>query len=79
MSDEDFSRVIDVNLKGRLPHHARPRALPSCASAAARIVNMASVVGLMGKRRPGQLRPRPKAGLIGLTKSVARELAPRAA
>lgn len=75
MKDEDWDAVLDTNLKGAF----------LCTRAAAklmskqkygRIVNISSVVGEMGN--PGQANYcASKAGLIGLTKSVARELARR--
>jgi len=75
MKDEDWDAVLDTNLKGAF----------LCMRAAAklmskqkygRIVNISSVVGEMGN--PGQANYcASKAGLIGLTKSVARELARR--
>ena len=75
MSDEDFSRVIGVNLNGAfyairavMPDFVRRRS--------GRIVNITSVAGLMGN--PGQANyAAAKAGLVGLTKTIARELAPR--
>ena len=75
MSDEDFSRVIDVNLKGAF-HTTRALARAFMRQRGGRIVNMASVVGLMGNAGQANYAA-SKAGLIGLTKSVARELAPR--
>ena len=75
MSDEDFSRVIDVNLKGAF-HTARALARAFMRQRGGRIVNMASVVGLMGNAGQANYAA-SKAGLIGLTKSLARELAPR--
>ena len=75
MSDEDFSRVIDVNLKGAF-HTARALTRAFMRQRGGRIVNMASVVGLMGNAGQANYAA-SKAGLIGLTKSLARELAPR--
>ncbi len=75
MSDEDFARVIDVNLKGAF-HTTRALARAFMRQRGGRIVNMASVVGLMGNAGQANYAA-SKAGLIGLTKSVARELAPR--
>lgn len=75
MKEEDFDRVMAVNLKGAF-HMIR-----HCASMFIRgregcIINIASVTGLMGNA--GQCNyAASKAGLIGLTKSIARELAPR--
>lgn len=75
MSDEDFSRVIDVNLKGAF-HTTRALTRAFMRQRGGRIVNMASIVGLMGNAGQANYAA-SKAGLVGLTKSVARELAPR--
>ena len=75
MGDEDFARVIDVNLKGAF-HTTRALARAFMRQRGGRIVNMASVVGLMGNAGQANYAA-SKAGLIGLTKSLARELAPR--
>ena len=75
MSEEDFSRVIDVNLKGAF-HTTKALARAFMRQRGGRIVNMASVVGLMGNAGQANYAA-SKAGLIGLTKSLARELAPR--
>ena len=75
MSDDDFARVIDVNLKGAF-HTTRALARSFMRQRGGRIVNMASVVGLMGNAGQANYAA-SKAGLIGMTKSVARELAPR--
>jgi len=73
MSEEDFSAVIDVNLKGAfnfIKHLSRW----IIKSPAGRIINIASVSGLMGN--PGQANySAAKAGMIGMTKTVAREFA----
>lgn len=75
MSEADFDRVIAVNLKGAF-HFIRHLAKPLIKSPAGRIVNISSVSGLMGN--PGQANyAAAKAGLIGLTKTIAKELAPR--
>ncbi|QOY60490.1 3-oxoacyl-[acyl-carrier-protein] reductase [Thermophilibacter immobilis] len=75
MSDEDFSRVLDVNLTGAF-HMMRAVARPLMRQRAGRIVSVSSVVGLMGNAGQANYAA-SKAGLLGLTKSVARELAPR--
>ena len=75
MSDEDFARVIDVNLKGAF-HTIRALSRTLMRQRGGCVVNMASVVGLMGNAGQANYAA-SKAGLIGLTKSVARELAPR--
>jgi 3-oxoacyl-[acyl-carrier protein] reductase len=75
MSDEQWQRVIDTNLTGAF--HTIRRATPKMMRARwGRIVNVSSVGGHRGS--PGQANyAAAKAGLLGLTRSVARELAPR--
>lgn len=75
MKDEDFARVLDVNLTGAF-NMMRALTRPLMRQRGGRIVNMSSVVGLMGNAGQANYAA-SKAGLIGLTKSVARELAPR--
>ncbi|MBU3933294.1 MAG: 3-oxoacyl-[acyl-carrier-protein] reductase [Candidatus Omnitrophica bacterium] len=75
MKEEDWDRVLAVNLKGTF----------NCTKAVSRvmikqrsgkIINIASIIGLIGN--VGQANyAASKAGVIGLTKSAARELAPR--
>ncbi|MEC8857809.1 MAG: 3-oxoacyl-[acyl-carrier-protein] reductase [Chloroflexota bacterium] len=75
MKTEDFDRVLNVNLRGAflctryaMTHMIRQRS--------GRVINMSSVVGLSGN--PGQANyAAAKAGLVGLTKAVAREVASR--
>lgn len=75
MKDEDFDRVIAVNLSGAF-HLIRACYRDLMRQKGGRIVNISSVSGLMGN--PGQVNyASAKAGLIGLTKTIARELAPR--
>lgn len=75
MSDEDFSRVIDTNLKGTF-YMMRFASRYMIKARKGRIINMASVVGLMGNA--GQVNyAASKAGVIGATKSAAKELASR--
>ena len=75
MKEEDFDRVLDVNLKGTY-HMVRALTMQFMRQRGGRIINMSSVVGLMGNA--GQVNyAASKAGVIGLTKSVARELAGR--
>lgn len=75
MKEESFDTVLDTNLKGafNMTRHCTPlflRAKEGC------ILNISSVSGLMGN--PGQCNyAASKAGLIGLTKSTAKELAPK--
>jgi 3-oxoacyl-[acyl-carrier protein] reductase len=75
MSDEQWQRVIDTNLTGAF--HTIRRAAPKMMRARwGRIVNVSSVGAHRGG--PGQANyAAAKAGLLGLTRSVARELAPR--
>lgn len=73
MKEEDFDAVVDTNLKGafNMIRHASGLFLRQREGA---IVNVSSVTGLMGN--PGQANyAASKAGLIGLTKTVAKELA----
>lgn len=73
MTEEDFDRVLEVNLKGTcMMMKAVSRQM--MRQKYGRIVNMASVIGLMGNA--GQVNyAASKAGVIGATKSLARELA----
>ena len=75
MKDDDWNQVIDVNLKGTfLCIRAVTRAMMKARYG--RIVNISSIVGLHGQA--GQVNyAASKAGLIGLTKSVAKELGSR--
>ena len=75
MSDADWSRVMATNLDGTF--HLTRRVVPSMVRARwGRIVNVTSVVGLSGSA--GQVNyATAKAGLIGFTRSLARELASR--
>ena len=75
MSSEDWDQVLNVNLRGAflctkyvMPHLIKQRS--------GRVVNISSVVGVSGN--PGQANyAAAKAGLIGFTKAVAREVASR--
>ncbi|HPF87895.1 MAG TPA: 3-oxoacyl-[acyl-carrier-protein] reductase [Candidatus Limiplasma sp.] len=75
MSEQDFDTVIGTNLKGAF-HLIRHTSALMLKKRAGRIVNITSVAGLMGN--PGQANyAAAKAGLVGLTKTVAKELAAR--
>lgn len=75
MSLEDFDDVLEVNLKGAfnlikagVPHMIKQKS--------GRIINISSVIGLIGNAGQANYAA-SKAGLIGLTKSVAKEVASR--
>ena len=75
MSDEDWSEVIGTNLGGPF-YTSRAVARKMMRRRSGSIVNMTSVVGLHGN--PGQANyAAAKAGIIGLTKALARELGSR--
>ncbi|HEX9884442.1 MAG TPA: 3-oxoacyl-[acyl-carrier-protein] reductase, partial [Desulfobaccales bacterium] len=75
MKEEEWDAVLAVNLKGAY-NCIRAVSKPMVKQRFGRIINIASVVGVMGN--PGQANyVASKAGLIGLTKTVARELASR--
>lgn len=75
MSDEDFDDVIDTNLNGVF-YMMREVARPMMKQRFGRIVNMSSVTGLTGN--VGQVNyAAAKAGVIGMTKTLAKELATR--
>ena len=75
MSEEDWDAVLDTNLKGAF-HMLKAFQRSILKQKDARIINVASIIGLMGN--VGQANyAASKAGLIGLTKSLAREFAGR--
>lgn len=73
MKDEDWMAVLDTNLKGAF-NTVKAFMRPIMKSDGGRIVNIASVIGLMGNAGQANYAA-SKAGLIGFSKSVARELA----
>ena len=75
MSDEDWDAVLDTNLKGAFNTlKAFQRTMMKADEA--RIINVSSVIGIIGNAGQANYAA-SKAGLIGFTKSMARELAPR--
>jgi 3-oxoacyl-[acyl-carrier protein] reductase len=75
MKDQDWDAVLDVNLKGAF-YCTRAAARVMMKQRSGRIINISSIVGVIGN--PGQANyVASKAGLIGLTKTAARELAGR--
>jgi len=75
MKEEDWDLVLDVNLKGAF-NCMKAASRPMMKQRFGRIINISSVVAYMGN--PGQANyVASKAGLVGLTKAVARELASR--
>lgn len=75
MSEEDFDKVIEVNLKGTF-NCIRFVSRQMLKQKGGRIINMSSVVGVLGNAGQANYAA-SKAGVIGLTKSAARELASR--
>ncbi len=75
LKDEDWDAVMDANLRGAFASiRAASRGMMKRRSG--RIINISSVVGVIGNRGQANYAA-SKAGLIGLTKSVAKELASR--
>src|SRR5699024_10935756 len=73
MKEEEFDQVVETNLKGAFLC-TKAAARPMMKQRAGKIINVASVVGVSG--HPGQANyVAAKSGLIGLTKSNAKELA----
>jgi acetoacetyl-CoA reductase/3-oxoacyl-[acyl-carrier protein] reductase len=75
MSDDEWQSVIDVNLTGAF-HVLRAVAPGMVAAGYGRVVNVISINGLRGKFGQANYSA-SKAGLVGLTKTAARELGPR--
>jgi 3-oxoacyl-[acyl-carrier protein] reductase len=75
MSEEDWDAVLDVNLKGTF-HCTKAVIKHMSKQRSGKIVNIASVVGEMGNAGQANYSA-SKAGVIGLTKTIAREFAQR--
>ena len=75
MSEKDFDQVIETNLKGAF-HTIRFASRQMLRQKSGRIINLSSVVGVTGNAGQANYAA-SKAGVIGLTKSAARELASR--
>ncbi len=75
MSDGEFDAVLDVNLKGTF-HTLRAASKQMLKQRSGRIINISSVSGILGNAGQANYSA-SKAGVIGLTKAAARELASR--
>jgi len=75
MTEDDFTQVIDINLKGTF-HCTKAAVKVMLKQRAGRIINISSVSGVIGNAGQANYSA-SKAGVIGLTKSVAREVASR--
>ena len=75
MSEEEWDTVLNTNLKGAF-NFTRAFSRPFIRQRSGRIINIASVIGLIGAAGQSNYAA-SKAALIGFTKSVAKELAPR--
>lgn len=75
MKEEDWDLVLSVNLKGTF-NFTKAVARPMMKARSGKIVSIASIIGLIGNIGQGNYAA-SKARIIGFTKSVARELAPR--
>jgi 3-oxoacyl-[acyl-carrier protein] reductase len=75
MSEQDWDEVIDTNLKSAF-NFSKAACKPMMNQRRGRIVNMSSIAGIVGN--PGQTNyAAAKAGMIGMTKTLAKELASR--
>jgi len=74
MSEQDFDSVIDINLKGTF-NCIRHASKAMMKQKKGKIINISSVIGLIGNAGQANYAA-SKAGVIGLTKSAAKELAP---
>ena len=75
LGDAEWDRVLDTNLKGAF-HTIRAAARGMMRRRQGRIINITSIVGLTGNKGQANYAA-SKAGMIGLTKAVAKELASR--
>ncbi len=75
MSEPDWDAVISVNLKGTF-NFTKALYRPMMKQRSGKIINIASVIGLIGNAGQANYAA-SKAGVIGFTKSIARELGPR--
>lgn len=75
MSEDDFSSVIDINLKGTF-NCAKEASIVMLKQRSGKIINLSSVVGITGNAGQANYSA-SKAGVIGLTKSMAKELGGR--
>ncbi len=75
MSEEDFDAVVNVNLKGAF-NCSKAVTRPMMKQRSGRIISLSSVVGIYGNAGQANYAA-SKAGVIGLTKSLAKELASR--